>query len=65
MLAATPINGGHYFVDLIAGIVIAVFAIVAARSAGHVIARWQPGFARPAAIGGVMPEPMADAVPAE
>ena len=65
MLAATPINGGHYFVDLIAGIVIAVFAIVAMRSAGHVIARRRLGLARPAAIGGVMPEPKAEAVPAE
>ena len=31
MLASTPIDGGHYFIDLIAGIAIAVFAIIAAR----------------------------------
>jgi hypothetical protein len=31
MLASTPINGGHYFVDLLAGIAVAVLSIVAAR----------------------------------
>jgi len=31
MLAATPIDGGHYFIDVIAGVAIAVLAIVAAR----------------------------------
>jgi hypothetical protein len=41
MLAATPINGGHYLIDIIAGTAIAVLAIVAARRAGQVIARWQ------------------------
>jgi hypothetical protein len=41
MLAATPINGGHYFIDIIAGTAIAVLAIVAARAAGRVIAKWQ------------------------
>ena len=41
MLAATPINGGHYFIDIIAGTAIAVLAIVAARRAGRVIAKWQ------------------------
>jgi hypothetical protein len=41
MLAATPINGGHYLIDIIAGTAIAVLAIVAARRAGRVIARWQ------------------------
>jgi hypothetical protein len=60
MLAATPINGGHYFIDLIAGIAIAACAIMAARSAGHVIARRQGRLARPAPIG-VMPEPVAAA----
>jgi hypothetical protein len=40
MLAATPINGGHYLIDIIAGTAIAVLAIVAARRAGRVIARW-------------------------
>ena len=41
MLAATPINGGHYLIDIIAGTAIAVLAIVAARRAGRVIANWQ------------------------
>lgn len=34
MLLSTPINGGHYFIDLAAGIAVAVLAIVAARRAG-------------------------------
>jgi uncharacterized membrane protein len=38
MLAATPINGGHYLVDVIAGIAIAVAAIVAARRIGQKLA---------------------------
>jgi hypothetical protein len=41
MLAATPINGGHYFIDIIAGTAIAVLAIVAARRAGRIVAKWQ------------------------
>jgi hypothetical protein len=57
MLAATPINGGHYLVDIIAGTAIAVLAIVAARRAGRVIARWQAG----SATGELVPA----AVPAE
>ena len=32
MLAATPIDGGHYFIDMVAGIVIAVLCIMAARA---------------------------------
>ena len=31
MLASTPVDGGHYFVDLIAGIALAGAAILAAR----------------------------------
>jgi hypothetical protein len=41
MLAATPINGGHYLIDIIAGTAIAVLAIVAARRAGRLVAKWQ------------------------
>jgi uncharacterized membrane protein len=41
MLAATPLNGGHYFVDVFAGMLIAVLAIVAARRIGQAIARRQ------------------------
>jgi hypothetical protein len=60
MLAATPLNGGHYFVDVIAGVAIAVMAIIAARQAGRVIARLQfrpgeTGFAMPASIGSIVP----------
>ncbi len=39
MLAATPIDGGHYFVDLIAGIAIAIAAIIAAKVVGRLVAR--------------------------
>jgi hypothetical protein len=45
MLAATPLNGGHYFIDLIAGMTIAVAAIVAARLVARIIARRQIGLA--------------------
>jgi hypothetical protein len=39
MIAATPINGGHYFIDVIAGIAVAIIAIgVAQRISRHVIA---------------------------
>jgi membrane-associated phospholipid phosphatase len=31
MFAATPIVGGHYFVDLLAGVAVALVAIVVAR----------------------------------
>ena len=31
MMASTPIDGGHYFIDLAAGIAVAVLAIMAAR----------------------------------
>jgi membrane-associated phospholipid phosphatase len=45
MLAATPLNGGHYFIDLIAGVTIAVAAIVAARLVARIIAQRQNGLA--------------------
>jgi membrane-associated phospholipid phosphatase len=32
MFASTPIDGGHYFIDLIAGFAIAILAIRAARA---------------------------------
>jgi membrane-associated phospholipid phosphatase len=31
MLAATPIDGSHYLVDILAGVAIAVLSLVAAR----------------------------------
>ena len=34
MLAATPIDGSHYLVDVLAGIVIAVPCLFAARALG-------------------------------
>jgi membrane-associated phospholipid phosphatase len=32
MIAATPINGGHYFVDVLAGIMVAVVSVTAVRA---------------------------------
>lgn len=48
MLAATPLGGGHYFVDVLAGIAVAVVAIVAARRLGEHLAPRAPTFAGPA-----------------
>ena len=43
MLAATPLNGGHYFIDVIAGVAFAVLAIVAMRVvASRAITRRRP-----------------------
>lgn len=43
LVASTPIDGGHYFVDVIAGLAIAALAIYAARplvqAPGHALAR--------------------------
>jgi hypothetical protein len=51
MLASTPIDGGHYFIDLVAGIILAVLAIMAARSIGRRLAmpRHVAGTVSPAA----------------
>jgi PAP2 superfamily len=38
MLAATPVDGGHYFIDLAAGLAVAAVAIVAARWFGRRLA---------------------------
>jgi hypothetical protein len=44
MLASTPIDGGHYFIDLAGGLAVAVLAIVAARRIGrHLAARTAEG----------------------
>lgn len=43
MLAATPINGGHYFIDLVAGIIIAITAIAVALRVGRLLERQRPG----------------------
>src|SRR5262249_43917429 len=58
MLAATPIDGGHYFIDLIAGIAIAAFAIVAARALGRRLAEQR-------AVGETIAPVAGAAVPAE
>jgi len=47
MLAATPIHGGHYFVDVIAGVAVAVAGIVAARAVSRrveTLQSWAGGF---------------------
>ena len=41
MLAATPIDGSHYFVDVLAGVAIAVASLAAART---LVARWTEPF---------------------
>ncbi|WP_158807408.1 phosphatase PAP2 family protein [Beijerinckia sp. L45] len=43
MIASTPVNGGHYFVDVVAGIAVAIAAVWAARA--------MDGVARPVARG--------------
>lgn len=52
MLLATPIAGGHYFVDVFAGMAVAVLGIVAARRIGE----WLTGAPEPALAG---PAPIA------
>jgi PAP2 superfamily len=50
MLASTPIVGGHYLIDIIAGVAVAVAAIVAAQRIGKSIARRHLVLALPAPI---------------
>jgi hypothetical protein len=38
MLVSCPVDGAHYVIDLIAGIAIAIFAIIAARAFGRLLA---------------------------
>lgn len=54
MLAATPINGGHYFIDLVGGIAVAIMAIAAARCVGLFLEQQQAGcmIAAPAVAAG-------------
>lgn len=45
MLLATPIHGGHYFVDVIAGVAVAIAGIVAARAVSRrieALQSWPP-----------------------
>jgi hypothetical protein len=65
MLAATPINGGHYLIDLIAGVAVAVLAIVAARAVGKVAASKRAGLARPTSLPGPAPVPIPAVMSAE
>ena len=56
MFAATPVDGGHYFIDLFAGVVVAVLAIMAARWASRRLASTAPDAAQAAsAIGADLP----------
>ena len=50
LLLATPIVGGHYFIDIFAGAAIAVVAIAVSRRVGRMVARRQAGFAAAAPI---------------
>jgi len=43
MIAATPLGGGHYLVDLLAGILVAILAIVAAKALGRLLPAAVPG----------------------
>ncbi len=47
MMASTPIDGGHYFIDLIAGIAVAVLAIMAAHRMCRRVAGKKPPARRP------------------
>ena len=47
MMASTPVDGGHYFIDLFAGIAVALVAILAARAVSRRTAA-RPVTARPA-----------------
>jgi hypothetical protein len=45
LLLGTPIVGGHYFIDIFAGVAVAVVAIAVSRRVGRMVARRQAGFA--------------------
>ncbi len=55
MLAATPIDGGHYFIDLAAGIAVAMLAVCAARLIGKRLARETHAYVE--ASTGAQPQP--------
>jgi hypothetical protein len=60
LIAGTPINGGHYFVDVFAGAVVAVVAIWGARRATAARYSAQPS-AGTAALAGFKPRPIVGA----
>jgi uncharacterized membrane protein YiaA len=51
MLFATPVGGGHYFVDVIAGIALAILSIYAARRIGVTSTTYPVFQGRPAILG--------------
>ncbi|SRR5579884_1459574 len=55
MLAATPINGGHYLIDVLAGAAIAVLSVVAACRIGRMIGHWRTDRFVPVPITAVVP----------
>jgi membrane-associated phospholipid phosphatase len=58
MMASTPIDGGHYFVDLIAGAAVALLAIAAAKAFTSRVDAWRSAdqlAAQPAAINSAVP----------
>ena len=40
MIFATPVDGGHYFIDVLAGVIIALLCLLAARRIAQA-ARWK------------------------
>jgi membrane-associated phospholipid phosphatase len=55
MLASTPVDGGHYFIDVIAGIAVAVAAILAARWICQAVMLRHHAFAPAKFIGAAVP----------
>jgi hypothetical protein len=51
MLAATPIDGGHYFIDLAAGVALAALAVATARALTRRLMRGAPEHAPNEALG--------------
>jgi membrane-associated phospholipid phosphatase len=57
MLAATPIDGGHYFIDLIAGIAVALASVWVARRLDLAPARPRAVVETVATLAGAAPTP--------
>jgi PAP2 superfamily len=55
MMAATPIDGGHYFIDLFAGAGVAVLAIIAARRLADAVIARRTARAVPALVPAALP----------
>jgi membrane-associated phospholipid phosphatase len=52
MLASTPVDGAHYFIDVVAGIAVAILAVVAARWMSRLLDRREAAVMPSAAVGG-------------